>query len=72
MAPSLTQLGDLWSGSKADLVISLTTHVSRPSLPAAVQFSETPVDDSPAIFHDLPDVPPEILDDTAFMIVVDP
>ena len=72
MAPSLTQLGDLRLGSKADLVISLTTHASRPPLPAAVQVSETPVDDNPAIFHDLPNVSPQILDDTAFMIVLDP
>ena len=70
--PSLAHLGDLRSGNKAGLVISLTTHASRPPLPAAVQLSETPVDDNPAIFHDLPDVPPEILDDTAFMLVADP
>ena len=71
--PSLAHMGDLRSGSKADLVISLTTHASRPPLPAAVQLSETPVDDNPAILHDLlADVPPEILDDTAFTIVEDP
>ncbi|MPC90255.1 hypothetical protein E2C01_085231 [Portunus trituberculatus] len=70
--PSLAHLGDLRSGSKAELVISLTTHASRPPLPAAVQLFETPVDDNPALFHDLSDVPSEISDDTASMIVVDP
>jgi hypothetical protein len=41
-------------------------------LPAVVQLSATPVDNNPEIFHDLPDVPQEILDDTAFMIALDP
>ena len=70
--PSLAHLGDLRSGSKAVLVNILTAHASGPPLPAAVQLSETPVDDNPAIFHDLPDVPPDISDDTAFTIVMDP
>jgi hypothetical protein len=30
------------------------------------------MDGSPEIFHDTPDVPPEILNDTGFLIDVDP
>jgi hypothetical protein len=39
---------------------------------AAVQLSEIPMDGSFAIFYKTLNVPPEILDDKAFMIDVDP
>jgi hypothetical protein len=43
-----------------------------PPVACCCQFSETPRDENPAIFHDSPNVPPDILDDTIFMIIVDP
>jgi hypothetical protein len=53
-----THLGELRSGSTADLLISLTTYANRPSSPAVVQLSETPGDENPAIFYDSHNVPP--------------
>jgi hypothetical protein len=55
-----------------ELVISLITYPNRPPLPVAVQLSETHRDEYPAIFYDPPNFPPEILDDTIFMIATDP
>ena len=70
---SLAKLGDLRSGSKADLVISLISQTRSRALPGPDQLSNTPADDDAAISHSLDEVPTQIMDDTTdFMITEDP
>ena len=64
--PSLARLGGLRSGNKSDLVLSLKSQTSHRPLPAAAtQLSDTSVSNSAAVASDLPEVPAEVMDDTA-------